>query len=86
MEADQFSDCHLPFREACTPKQELSEKSYSKKWQLSVNVTTYFILLVKKSDFMDRCAFEEGWLGNSEYDVVHNPRSWAQLLKVKIVL
>ena len=51
-----------------------------------MNVTTYFILLVKKSDFMDRCAFEEGWLGNSEYDVVHNPRSLAQLLKVKIVL
>ena len=45
-----------------------------------------FYSLFKKSDFMDRCAFEEGWLGNSEYDVVHNPRSWAQLLKVKIVL
>ena len=60
---------------------EVIPRNSSFRW-----IWRHFILLVKKSDFMDRCAFEEGWLGNSEYDVVHNPRSLAQLLKVKIVL
>ena len=60
---------------------EVIPRNSSFRW-----IWRHFILLVKKSDFVDRCAFEEGWLGNSEYDVVHNPRSLAQLLKVKIVL